>query len=82
MKEMIREFLMNKTIYDIQNYEKELYLQACYRLFKNQNPPENLYELAKLKLPRLIELLSNAPQHIIEQMIFSNKRGTIHETEI
>ena len=36
---------------------------------------------AKLKLPRLIELLSNTPHHIIEQMVFSNIKDNPHPTE-
>ena len=67
MKEMIDDFISKNILHSQEEFNKAIYTEAAIRLFKNGNPPENVTKLAKLKLPRLIELLSNAPHHIIEQ---------------
>ena len=81
MKEMIEDFISKNILHSQEGFNKAIYLEAAIRLFKNGNPPENVTKLAKLKLPRLIELLSNAEQHVIEQMILSNIKGNSHPTE-
>ena len=81
MKEMIDDFISKNILHSQEEFNKAIYTEAAIRLFKNGKPPENVKKLAKLKLPRLIELLSNAPQHIIEQMVLSNIRGNPHPTE-
>ena len=82
MKEMIDDFISKNILHSQEEFNKAIYTEAAIRLFKNGNPPENVTKLAKLKLPRLIELLSNAPHHIIEQMVHSNIKGNPHPTEI
>ena len=81
MKEMIDDFISKNILHSLEEFNKAIYTEAAIRLFKNGNPPENVTKLAKLKLPRLIELLSNAPHHIIEQMVRSNTKGNPHPTE-
>ena len=81
MKEMIDDFISKNILHSQEEFNKAIYTEAAIRLFKNGNPPENVTKLAKLKLPRLIELLSNAPHHIIEQMVRSNTKGSPHPTE-
>ena len=72
---MLDDFISKNILHSQEEFNKTIYKEAAIRLFKNRNPPENVTKLAKLKLPRLIELLSNAPHHIIEQMIRSNTKG-------
>ena len=49
-------------------------------MFRNSDIPNNIVRLAKLKLPRIIEIISNAPKHIIDQMIENyNKKKSENE---
>lgn len=82
IKELIEDCINNNKIHTIKEFENEVYKEAAVRLFRNNRVPENIYKLSKLKLPRLIELLSNAPIHIIEQLIESNNKKNINENEI
>ena len=61
MKEIIDDFISKNTLHSQEEFNKAIYTEAAIRLFKKGNPPENDTKLAKLKLPRLIELLSNTP---------------------
>ena len=82
IKEMIDDFISKSILHTQDEFDSAINIEAAVRLFKNGNPPENVKKLAKLKLPRLIEIISNAPYHIIEQMVHSYRKGNPHETEI
>ena len=51
----------------METLEKTIYIEAAKRLFRNSDIPNNIVRLAKLKLPRIIEIISNAPKYIIDQ---------------
>ena len=53
----------------LEEWDKLILEDAANRLFKNCNIPDKIINIAKEKVPRLIELLSNAPIHIITQQI-------------
>ena len=58
----------------METLEKTIYIEAAKILFRNSDNPNNIVRLAKLKLPRIIEIISNAPKHIIDQMIENYKK--------
>ena len=77
---LIDEVISKDKIIELERFEKIIYIEAAKRLFRNNNPPGNIAKLAKINHPRLIELLSNAPKHIIDQMIDTqNKNQTEDE---
>ena len=45
---------------------------ANIRIYKNINNPQNYQRLKDLKYPIIIEILSNAPIHIMNQIIKNN----------
>ena len=65
-----------------EEYSKILTFEAAHRLFRNTQIPENVNNLTKLNLPRLIELLSNVTIHATEQMVNSNNTNKLHNSEI
>ena len=64
--------LNNGNIKDIDTWNKDIKEQAYIRLFKNQIIPEVKPKILKLKMPQIINLLSNAPTHILEGIIKEN----------
>ena len=71
---LIDEFLTNGNLKDIEIFDKIIYEEAAKRLYRNEEIPIEVKRLTKCKLPRIIELISNAPKHIIEQMIDSHNK--------
>ena len=53
----------------MEEWDKQIILDASTRLFKNCNIPEKVINISKEKVPRLLELISNAPIHIITQQV-------------
>ena len=82
MKEMILQYLAENKLYTAEEYSKSVLIDAAYRLFRNTQPPNDIINLVKLKLPRLIELISNVTLHATEQMVHSNNNGKLHPSEI
>lgn len=64
----------NGNLKDIEIFDNIIYEEAAKRLYRNEQIPIEIKRLTKCKLPRIIELLSNAPKHIIEQMIDSHNK--------
>ena len=69
IKQYINELLTNNTLKSINEFEEEIYNQAAIRLYRNKTVPEKAKNLSKANMPRLLELTSNAPQHLIEEVI-------------
>ena len=69
IKQYIDELLTNNTLKSIDEFEEEIYNQAAIRLHRNKTIPEKVKNLSKANMPRLLELTSNAPQHLIEEVI-------------
>ena len=82
MKEMILKYLTENKLYSTEEYSKSVLMDAAYRLFRNTQPPNDIINLVKLKLPRLVELISNVTLHATEQMVHSNNNGKLHANEI
>ena len=62
-------YIENKKNITISDWDQLIQQEAIGRLFKNSEIPKEYTRLKHLKHPKLIELLSNAPKHIIEEMI-------------
>ena len=60
-------------------WNKDVQEQAFTRLFRNNIIPEIKEKISSLKMPQIINLLSNAPIHILEGIIKNNNnRNTKH----
>ena len=59
IKEFINDLLTSNTLHTLEEFEKHIYDEAATRLFRDKILPEKIKNLAKMKLPMLIELLSN-----------------------
>ena len=66
---LIDNVLKNSLIAPLEEWDKQIISDASTRLFKNCNIPEKVINISKEKLPRLLELISNAPIHIITQQV-------------
>ena len=73
--EQINKELNGTEEIDEQNWKKIVNEQAFIRLFKNNIPEEVKSKINKLKLPNILNLLSNAPLHIIEGIIKQNEEN-------
>ena len=73
--EQINKDLNGTEEIDEQNWKKIVNEQAFIRLFKNNIPEEVKSKINKLKLPNILNLLSNAPLHIIEGIIKQNEEN-------
>ena len=69
VKHLIEEFLSNNNFHELEEYEKIIYKESAKRLFRNQQLPNYAENLAKSKLPRILEISSNAPVHFLEGII-------------
>ena len=69
VKDLIYDFLSNDKFHKLSEFEDKIYKEAAIRLYRNQNIPEHTTNLAKAKLPRILEISSNAPTHFIEGII-------------
>ena len=69
VKDLIEDFLSNNNFHELEEYEKIIYKESAKRLFRNQQLPNYAENLAKSKLPRTLEISSNAPIHFIEGII-------------
>ena len=77
---LIDEFLTNGKLKSLETFDNVIYEEAAKRLYKDGQIPLEIKKLTKCKLPRIIELLSNAPKHIIDQMIDSHNKKKDNET--
>ena len=71
--EQINKDLNGTEEIDEQNWKKIVNEQAFIRLFKNNILEEVKSKINKLKLQNILNLLSNAPLHIIEGIIKQNE---------
>ena len=69
VKDLIYDFLSNNKFHKLSEFENKIYKEAAIRLYRNQITPEHASKLAKAKLPRILEIASNAPTHFIEGII-------------
>ena len=67
----------NGNIKDLNTWDKDIKEQAYMRLFKNQIIPEVKPKILKLKMPQIINLISNAPTHILEGIIKENTNSLL-----
>ena len=72
VKQLIEDFLSNNNFHELEEYEKIIYKESAKRLYRNQQIPDIATRLAKTKLPRILEITSNAPLHFIEGTIKTN----------
>ena len=82
IKNIIDGLLNGNIMPTLEKCESCIYKEEGRRLFK-QDTNEEGTRLAKLKLPRLIELASNAPKHILEQVLANvkNKQQDVNQFE-
>ena len=66
---LIDKVIKDSTMPPLEEWDKLILEDAANRLFKNCIIPEKIINISKQKVPRLIELLSNAPIHIITQEV-------------
>ena len=69
IKEYIDELLTNNNLKTIDEFEEEIYNQVVIRLYRKKMVPNKAKNLSKANMPRLLELTSNAPEHLIEEVI-------------
>ena len=79
---ILKEMLLKFRIYSTEEWTKAIPNDTAYRLYRNTQPPKNVLNLVKLRLSRLIELLSKVTTHAIGQLIRSNNNGKTHNNEI
>jgi len=79
IKQYIEELLSNNKPKSINEFEEEIYNQAAIRLYRNKTIPEKAKNLSKANMPRLLELSSNAPEHLIVEVI---KQKTIDSEDV
>ena len=72
VKQLIEDFLSNNNFHELEEYEKIIYKESAKRLYRNQQIPDIATRLAKTKLPRILEITSNAPLHFKEGTIKTN----------
>ena len=65
IKEYIEDLLSKDIMHSLEEFQQEIYDQAAIRLFRNKNLPPNVIKLTRAKLPRLLDIISNAPEHLI-----------------
>ena len=63
----IKTFIGKKQMKSIKEWDQLIKEEAVERLFKYNNLPECYVTLKNLKHPNIIEILSNAPIHIIKE---------------
>ena len=66
------EQTINGEIPETKKWNKDVQEQAFTRLFRNNIIPEIKEKISSLKMPQIINLLSNAPTHILEGIIKNN----------
>ena len=66
---LIENVIKNSSISPLEQWDKQIITDASARLFRNCNIPDNIVNISKEKVPRLLELISNAPIHIITQQV-------------
>jgi len=69
IKQFIDDLLAKDNLHTYDEFQKEIYDQAAERLFRNKNTPLHVKKLARAKLPRLLDISSNAPEHLIFETI-------------
>ena len=69
IKEYIDELLTNNNLKTTDEFEEEIYNQAAIRLYRNKVVPSKAKNLLKANIPRLLELTSNVPEYLIEEVI-------------
>lgn len=65
IKNLINDLLSHNTFHTHSEYEDCIYREVAKRLYKNKTLPQDIINIAKLKLPMLIEISSNNTEHLI-----------------
>ena len=82
IKEYINDLLSSNKLHTLEEFEHYIYDEAAARLFRDKIIPNKIKNLAKMKLPMIIELASNNYEHLIKDTIsqkISRKAFTIEE---
>ena len=82
IKEYINDLLSSNKLHTLEEFEHYIYDEAATRLFRDKIIPNKIKNLAKMKLPMIIELASNNYEHLIKDTIsqkISRKAFTIEE---
>ena len=74
IKKLMNDYLEGNRFIPIEEWENTIYKEAIKRLFRNDKIPETIISKEKLKVPNIINLISNAPKHIIEESLKKIKR--------
>ena len=74
IKKLMNDYLEGNRFIPIEEWENTIYKEAIKRLFRNDKIPETIISKEKLKAPNIINLISNAPKHIIEEFLKKIKR--------
>ena len=69
IKQFIDDLLTKDNLHTYEEFQKEIYDQAAERLFRNKNLSPDIKKLTRAKLPRLLDISSNAPEHLIFETI-------------
>ena len=82
IKKLIRDYIEGNRFISLEEWEAIIYKEAIRRLFRNDKIPESIINKEKLKAPNLINLLSNALKHIIEDFKKKIKRKKEENEEV
>ena len=74
IKKLMNDYLEGNRFIPIEEWENTIYKEAIKRLFRNDKIPETIISKEKLKAPNIINLISNAPKHIIEEFLKKIRR--------
>ena len=58
-----------KITYTYNEFRKEICDKSAERLFRNKNIHLDVKKLVRVRLPRLLDISSNAPEHLIFETI-------------
>ena len=74
IKKLMNDYLEGNRFIPIEEWENTIYKEAIKRLFRNDKSPDTIISKEKFKAPNIINLISNAPKHIIEEFLKKIKR--------
>lgn len=66
----VKQFINDNIYLNIKQWEDLTQKGAIIGMYKNVDIPKDYQRLKELKYPIIIEILSNAPTHIINKIIF------------
>ena len=66
---LIENVIKKSSIPPLQEWDKQIIVNATARLFKDCIIPDNVINISKQKVHRILELISNTPTHIITKQI-------------